>query len=158
MEVSVIVDHIGYNGPIILIFLSSILLRNKRKYLFVYWVGSFINLLFNYLLKIIIKEPRPNEDNKSLEWLNYDRIRNDIDKYGMPSGHAQMMFFSVAFIYHVLKDIKLLLLFLILSLNTIKQRYNYKNHTFNQLMAGSIFGSIIGYLFYYIGTLYLGDK
>jgi membrane-associated phospholipid phosphatase len=149
-----IIHHIGYNGPIILLFLSSVFLRNKRKMLFIYWVGSFINVLINYLLKMIIKEPRPLEDNVDIEWIN----RNGIDKYGMPSGHAQMVFFSCSFLYYVLNDVKLLLLFLLISINTISQRYSYKNHTFNQLIIGSIVGSLVGYLFYCIGTLYLGDK
>ena len=150
-----IIDHIGYNGPIILTFLTSLFLRNKRKMLFIYLVGSVINVLINYLLKMLIKEPRPLEDNIDLEWINN---RNGVDKYGMPSGHAQMIFFSCSFLYYVLNDVKLLLLFLLISINTIRQRYNYKNHTFNQLFVGSIVGSLVGYLFYYIGTLYLGDK
>ena len=148
-------DHIGYNGPLILIFLSSVFLRNKRKMLFIYWLGSFINMLINYLLKIGIKEPRPVEDNVSIEWTNK---RTDIDQYGMPSGHAQSVFFSCTFVYCVLKDINLLLLFLVIAINTFKQRYDYKNHTINQLIVGTILGVIVGYLFYYIGTMYLSDK
>jgi len=150
MNILKFVDHIGFNGPIILFSLSLFLLRHKRKTLFIYIVGSVINVVVNYLLKMIIKEPRPVEDNINLEWTQINDKRESVDKYGMPSGHAQMTWFSTIFVFLVLKDFKWLLFFMIISLNTVFQRFRYNNHTLLQLIVGSIIGLILGYLFYKI--------
>lgn len=150
MDIWKIVDHVGFNGPIILFSLSLLLLRHKRKTLFIYIVGSIINVIVNYLLKMIIKQPRPVEDNINLEWNQINDKRENVDKYGMPSGHAQMTWFSTMFVFLVLKDFKWLLFFMIISLNTVFQRFKYNNHTTFQLMVGTVIGLTMGYLFYEI--------
>ncbi len=142
------IDHIGFNGPILLFVLSAILLRNKRRTMFIYIVGSIINVLINYFLKMTIKEPRPIEDNIELEWINMRNKREDVDKYGMPSGHAQMVWFSTVFVFCVLKDYTWLFLFLLISLNTVFQRFHYNNHTLTQLLIGSIIGMLFGYILF----------
>ncbi len=142
------IDHIGFNGPILLFGLSAILLRNKRRTLFIYIVGSIMNVLINYFLKMTIKEPRPIEDNIELEWINPGNKREDVDKYGMPSGHAQIVWFSTAFIFFVLKDFTWLFVFMLISLNTVFQRFHYNNHTLKQLLIGSIIGMLFGYILF----------
>ena len=57
-----IFDYIGYFGPQILMFLSIFLLRNKSTLLYIYLLGIFLNGIINYMLKGLIKEPRPSED------------------------------------------------------------------------------------------------
>jgi membrane-associated phospholipid phosphatase len=148
MNISKMIDHIGFNGPILLFVLSAILLRNKRRTMFIYIVGSIINVLINYFLKMTIKEPRPIEDNIELEWINMRNKREDVDKYGMPSGHAQMVWFSTVFVFCVLKDYTWLFLFLLISLNTVFQRFHYNNHTLTQLLIGSIIGMLFGYILF----------
>lgn len=150
MNIEKIVDHVGFNGPIILFSLALVLLRHKRKMLFIYIIGSVINVIVNYLLKMIIKEPRPVEDNINLEWTQINEKRENTDKYGMPSGHAQITWFSTIFVFLVLKDFKWLLFFMAISLNTVFQRFKYNNHTLLQLIVGSIVGLTLGYLFYKI--------
>ena len=157
MEVQKIIDHIGYNGPIILIGLSAFFLRNKRKMLFIYCLGSLVNFVITIVLKMIIKQPRPSDDNLDLEWTHQDHKRTKTDMYGMPSGHAQMVFFSTIFIFCVLRDYYLLILFLTTSLITVKQRFDYKNHTVEQLLVGAILGIIIGYLFCEFGKKYVSE-
>lgn len=147
MNISKFVDHVGFNGPILLFGLSAILLRNKRRTLFIYIVGSILNVLINYFLKMTIKEPRPIEDNIDLEWINSENKREGVDKYGMPSGHAQIVWFSTAFVFCVLKDFTWLFVFVLISLNTAFQRFNYNNHTIRQLFVGSIIGILLGYVF-----------
>ena len=59
-----LVDFIGYLAPNILFIISCYLLRNKPFILMYYFIGFFINILFNVILKSIIKQPRPSEDIK----------------------------------------------------------------------------------------------
>jgi len=152
-----IIGKIGYFGPNILIILSLWLLRKNRILLLLYIFGSVINVLLNLVLKNLIKEPRPRGDNTNLEWIKNKETngRVSIDVYGMPSGHAQSIMFSTAFIYLALKDLKWVSLFLIISFITLKQRYVYKNHTFLQLLVGCLIGIIVGNLFYLLKELYM---
>jgi membrane-associated phospholipid phosphatase len=151
------IGTIGYFGPNILMALSLLLLRKKRILLVFYIFGSIMSVLVNLLLKNLIKEPRPKEDNTNLEWFKNKETngRIAIDFYGMPSGHAQSVMFSTAFIFLSLRNFKWLTIFLIISGITLKQRYDYKNHTFLQLLVGCIVGMIIGYLFYLQKELYI---
>jgi membrane-associated phospholipid phosphatase len=74
--------------------------------------------------------------------------RLGFDRFGMPSGHAQSVFFSTAFIYFALKNVKISLFYLLISLNTLYQRVKYKNHSIGQVIIGSLVGSVIGYAFF----------
>jgi membrane-associated phospholipid phosphatase len=71
------------------------------------------------------------------------------DIYGMPSGHAQEVFFSTIYNYLVLRDIKISIGFIIISFITIIQRVLYNHHTLLQVIIGSILGIIIGNIGYY---------
>ena len=46
----------------------------------------------------MIKEPRPANDEKSLELMVANVKRIGYDKYGMPSGHSQNCIFSLVYI------------------------------------------------------------
>ena len=140
---------IGYNGPVIIVIISTWLFRHLQKTLVLYYIGNVVCVFINIILKNIIKDPRPDGDETTLELLhNYEnQKRFDWDKYGMPSGHAQLMFYSVMFIYTSLHNLNWTLLCLALSINTIIQRYNNKNHTASQLLVGSIIGVCLGYIF-----------
>ena len=67
-----IIDTIGFFGPQLL-FLSSIyFLYYKFTSLIIYVVGFISNILLNIILKTIIQQPRPIEDQRlfNLEILN----------------------------------------------------------------------------------------
>jgi len=72
-----IIDIIGWNGPLI-IFIISIMNFWKQKYIYGYLVFYIINIFINNLLKITIKENRPNNNNIIKE------KNTDINRYGMP--------------------------------------------------------------------------
>lgn len=142
---------VGYNGPIILVVLSTWLFRHTPTTLFFYYLGNVANIFINLILKNLIKEPRPDEDSSKLEWLSsQNKKRFDWDKYGMPSGHAQLMFFSVVYVYNSLRDMCWTTIYLIIACITIIQRLSYKNHTIQQLLVGSIIGSLAGHELYNI--------
>ena len=59
MELYLLRDYIGLFAPIILLFLSLFLLRNKKKYLYLFFYGFILNNILNIILKVAIKEPIP---------------------------------------------------------------------------------------------------
>ena len=94
--ISKIIDTIGYFGPEILFILSIILLFHTKTLLYVYLLCYFINSIFNIILKGLIKEKRPQEDQNLFNiWLNngMKHDRHWYDRFGMPSGHAQHVFY-----------------------------------------------------------------
>lgn len=142
-----ILDLIGYYGPQILFVSSIILLYKKSNYLFFYIIGIILSCFSNLVLKEIIKQPRPKG---SIHILNSTENNNDkrifsSDIYGMPSGHAQHVFFSTFFIYFVFLNTKLTLLYIVISLLTLIQRIKYQNHTVLQVIVGGVIGAIIAY-------------
>jgi len=146
------IDTIGYLGPQLLFFASIYFLFDKLAYLSVYFVGFFLNILLNVILKSLIQEPRPTEDKRlfNLELLNKRRIGHD--RYGMPSGHAEGVFYSTVFIFLTLKNKWIGFTYFLISLITCYQRVAYKNHTFQQVLIGSIVGAFMGFFFYYYGN------
>jgi membrane-associated phospholipid phosphatase len=133
-------------------FSSMILLfvNHQPNLLMMYIFGYVFNIIVNIGLKIIIKEPRPSEDTHlfNLQKNIYKEKRLSFDKYGMPSGHVQKAFFSTIFICLAIKDIKIKLIFIAISLIICYQRVSFKNHTLLQVVVGAIVGSLLGYAFY----------
>ena len=96
-----IFDHIGYYGPIIFIFINILSLWKRMPYLYSYIFFFIIDDFINRILKLSFREPRPNNQ------IHYDK---HFDKYigahiyGMPSGHAQSIFYSISFLYLATKS------------------------------------------------------
>ena len=61
----VLFQKIGKYGPILLLFISIFLLRNKHNLLFYYILFFIVSLLLNLILKGIIQQPRPSVDAKT---------------------------------------------------------------------------------------------
>jgi membrane-associated phospholipid phosphatase len=138
--------------PILLFFISAFLLRNKMKYL-TYFVGGFIvNNGLNSILKLIIQEPRPSNDQRALEIGIANGHRVSFDKFGMPSGHAQTCGFALVFMSLVFDSPKMTAFYLVVSFITMTQRYIYNNHTILQLIVGFVTGGMFGYLTYIIAN------
>jgi len=154
MKISKLFDYLGYFGPNILLVFSILLLfsQNYRSYLSFYLIGYILNILLNYVLKGLIKQPRPTEDSKLIEIAISNGKRFGYDIYGMPSGHSQTVFYSTAFIHLVIKNPQITLIFFLLSLNTMIQRVNYKNHTVLQVIVGALIGIAFAYLVYHYAT------
>ena len=140
------IDYIGVIGPIILIVTSIILLINKNIFLYFYVGGIIVNTILNLFLKYIIKDPRPKEDKILFEIASNNGKRISIDRYGMPSGHSQSVGFSCMFLYLVCKNMYITWFYLIISLNTMFQRFNYRSHTILQIVIGFLIGVVMGYL------------
>jgi len=149
-------NKFGSYAHITIFFLSAYLLSNKDNLLFYFIVGFVVNKILNLVLKGIFQQPRPSEDiktfNLALEhgkrFIFKDGMPYDI--FGMPSGHAQTLLFSTAFVYFALRNKKILYLYLLLSLITLCQRVVFKHHTIAQVLAGAFIGALFGYFVYYL--------
>ena len=67
MELYLLRDYIGLYAPVILFILTLFLLRNMPNYLQYFVVGFIFNNILNIILKIAIKDARPNDDQKIIE-------------------------------------------------------------------------------------------
>ena len=146
MELIKNLDHIGYQGPIITSLITCISLLEKPIYLFVFIIGSFLNYSLNNELKMIIKEPRPNNPIPFID----DHLIKGPQIYGMPSGHAQIVSFAVMFLILTKRPFYLIISSLFIFSLTLIQRWKYKRHTIEQLIMGSIVGSVFSYGCFYI--------
>jgi len=147
---NILLYNIAEYSHFILIFISLFLLWNDTTLLYYYIIGVSLNELINILLKIVIKQDRPinkNNDDKS----NDDKdklLSSNVQRYGMPSGHAQSVSFSTMFIYLSLHNIYLTSVFIIISFIAIFQRVYLNFHTLEQVILGMLVGSCLSYLFY----------
>ena len=143
-------------GPVILGVLPIYLLWNKRNLFFYYIIGFFISSLVNLVLKGLLQMPRPSEDagrfNLALTHGRRFVFKSGLpfDIFGMPSGHAQMVFYSTTFVYLALRNPIILYLHLFVSLLTISQRVAFNYHTPLQVIVGALVGIGMGYLVYYL--------
>lgn len=151
-----IFDNTGKFGPFILAGITISLLWNKASFLNYYVYGFFLNSILNLFIKGLIKEPRPNEDPKlfNLALKHGDRFTftNGFphDIFGMPSGHSESALYTTIYTFLVLKDYKILIGYLILSLITMIQRVVYKMHTISQVLVGAFVGIAFAYFIFYM--------
>jgi membrane-associated phospholipid phosphatase len=152
----IILNLIGEFGPIILFLCSIYLLWKKRNLLFYYIIGVFANSILNIILKGIIQQPRPSEDEKLFNLALSNSAKNvfknglPFDTFGMPSGHAQSVFFSTCFIYLALKNRNILLFYLLFSFLTMFQRVYNNYHTIFQIIVGSLLGTLFAWFVFHL--------
>lgn len=149
---------IGTTGPYLLNFLSLLLLLCKPFFLTLYIVGSAISIFINFVLKVWIQDPRPKEDIKLFELGLKHGKRTTFDQYGMPSGHSQSVGFSLAYIFLTLNNTNVSLFYAAISLITLMQRFEYKNHSIPQIILGFLLGLSMGYAFYKLANLFMKGK
>lgn len=137
---------LGYFGEYITFFITCALIYNQQIYFYFYILIFLLNRILNGYLKKVFKQSRPN---KPIKYLDSDKFSKS--KFGMPSGHSQLTFFSIMYAYLVThKFIPWILFLLAIGLIVVYERYTYRNHTLNQLIIGAILGSFIAYLTYHI--------
>jgi len=149
---NIVSDH----SIIILMVISIFLLKNKKNLLFYYVIGVFINYLINIFLKLSIRQYRPIEDERMINTVltntGQNIFKNNImlaNFYGMPSDHVQGVSFSTTFIILSLKNIRIAILYLIISLISTIRRIQNKSHSILQSIFGAIAGILFAYVVYY---------
>lgn len=144
-------DVLGYYGPTIMVAANIWELRYR-----IFHVGLFIAyVLFTILitkgLKGIIQEPRPTADPTNSEWMHSMKYVG-VEKYGMPSGHSTLMFFSLFYLWWYTKNVWYMIFGSFLAALTLYQRFKYKKHTISQLAAGALLGFGLSYVAYTMTT------
>jgi membrane-associated phospholipid phosphatase len=147
------VQYVGFYGPIIIAIINIVYLWKQQFYLVIYAIFLFLNVYINKGLKLIIQNPRPVD---SKERNDFDDIKNytGAEKYGMPSGHSQSVFFSIVYSYFVLKNMDIFIVSSFIGAITLYQRWKTKKHTLMQLLGGALVGGIIGYSVYFLSKTY----
>jgi len=149
-----IIDEVGYNGPIILIFLSMYLLFDHNNLFFFYILGLVCDLVLNIVLKTIIQQPRPCLDSKQLQLALKNNKRSlykdgiPYDLFGMPSGHTSSALFSTIFVYLALRKTNWLYVYLIMDAIIMYQRVTSNEHSTAQVIVGAFVGICLAYAIY----------
>jgi membrane-associated phospholipid phosphatase len=144
-----ILDFIGFNGPLILSGIACVLMFKKTGVLLTYFVFLGVSLFLSKLAKQFIKEPRPTRP--LAYFTNESYLYSNEEKYGMPSAHATLAAFSVAYFYLFLRkwtDPVFIVSVIIWAL-TLYQRWKYRRHTVLQLIAGTVLGLTVGAIGYF---------
>lgn len=179
-----VIDELGYQGPILLSFITFTQLWNQTPYLIIYLVGWFINKYLNECLKYLFREPRPEPiDLKKAQERDLFRFFKipTMDKngvyiskahlYGMPSGHAETSGYALTY-YYLLKEKQItsltslpmnkstiiFLIMLFVFIITIYQRWNSKAHSTAQLIMGTLVGGVTAGIILSTGTKYIRTK
>jgi membrane-associated phospholipid phosphatase len=152
---NIIFDKIGFYGPLISAALNTLLLWKRTIFLIIYIFSLIVNGIINKILKLIIREPRPDGYQKN----SFDKYGyNGADIYGMPSAHSQSMFFSLIYSWLVLHSVPLFIIQLFICSLTVYQRWKYKKHSPMQLFIGACIGSIFAYTVFYTTKTFLKTK
>jgi membrane-associated phospholipid phosphatase len=161
-----IFDNIGKYGPGVIFIISIYLLYKNPILATTYTIGYVLNILFNFLLKGIFRLPRPNENMKKFEAAMRLNKYMNLNRFGMPSGHAQTMIYSLVFVSFALLSTKnkvkgintnqnWIALMVLLSIITLAQRVHFNMHSFEQIFVGSIIGALVGYGFFYYSQIHI---
>ena len=133
---------IGYFGEYVT-FLFTVFLIYYQTYNLVFYIILFIlNKFINDYAKDYFKQYRPSNPKKFLDDDNFSKR-----KYGMPSGHSQLSFFSLTYSYLSTNKIDTsIILMMMICLIVIYERFIYHNHTLLQLIFGALLGILLAYL------------
>lgn len=143
LEFTHAVRYIGFNGPLIVIVLCLFVLWNRPPFWILYVLGVILNIGLNTFLKQWIKQPRPDGH---LRYLDHPTLYDTPgQEYGMPSGHAQLVIYSLTFLFILGYDWGILLGVAFFSGITVIQRFIDLKHTAEQLLVGSFVGGILAW-------------
>jgi len=142
-------DTIGYYGPWIVAICVIVALWKRPVFAVLYVVFFWLNQLLNSLLKLMFREERPPNP---IPFSKLERYKG-AQFYGMPSGHAESVGFSFVFLL-VLEGYRSWWLYLVgmIMMVTCIQRWKYRRHTVEQIIAGLFFGGAFA-----AGVLYVFD-
>jgi membrane-associated phospholipid phosphatase len=146
-----IIDSVGHYGPTITFGMTFYCLLERTPYLMVFFSGSILNVFLNKTLKVLFKEPRPRGQ---IPFIDHNDLTG-VEQYGFPSGHAQMSFFALAFLYFVEGPLVVLYIMSFFCFLTLYQRWKYRRHSVKQLVFGSFFGILFAYILVYMTKNFL---
>jgi membrane-associated phospholipid phosphatase len=143
-------DTIGFYGPLIVMGLIIIDLFSQPKYNWIYVVFVVVNEFVNRGLKLMVREPRPDGRIPFSDHESY----TGASKYGMPSGHAQSIGFSLMYLWLVRTMDASWIICSFIGALTLYQRWKYRNHSIIQLLVGLLCGCGFGWVVWWAGNKY----
>ena len=140
-----------------LFFISLLILFLENKYIFLtsYIVFFLLNIGINYIFKIILKHPRPNEN---IDLFHFIKEKIEYDRFGTPSENCQSCLFSTFFILFSTKNIFYFFIYLFLSFYVIYQEIKNNTSFYYQLIIAGIIGIIISIISYQLSLFFLKGK
>ena len=151
MSMTTFFDGVGLYGPIIVYIIVTYALVMQPKYLWIYIIASVANVYLNRYLKLTFLEKRPEHP---IAFSKYEKYKN-ADKYGMPSGHASAIGWSVIYLLLVKAHSIWLPLCVFIGILTLYQRVKYRRHTVQQVAIGFITGGVYGWIVYSLATQWI---
>jgi len=146
----------NYNYWYLFILVEYIYFVMKKQYIysFFYLLGILINILLNYLLKYIFLIPKPFIDI-SLFHLKVIQNNYSWEELGMPSLFSTLVFYSFVYFYLIYPFSWINIFFLFFITSGLCFFYLIKQHSFLQLLLGSIIGISISFLFVFFSKQFL---
>jgi len=150
-----LVYYIGEYIDSVLFFTGLYTLRNNRLLYLLFCLGFVLCIIFNYILKKIIRIRRPCINAHLFDLLmknNKEYVkRNDIPYhiYGMPSGRSQLCGFVFVYLTLFLRDNFISLVYLLICIITMLQRVKYEHNTILQVTVGVFIGCLFGVIMYF---------
>lgn len=129
---------LGKGGYFWLAIYALYALYGKTVRMWVFVAGFVLNDVLNRVLKMVIREERPQPWTSDKSHYLY---------YGMPSGHAQHMFFIATFLY-LQGDVSYMPYVWILCFIVVFERIYSKQHTWKQVLVGACIGTTFAYMLY----------
>jgi membrane-associated phospholipid phosphatase len=121
-------------------------------------IGFVLNEVVNHFLKKTIRAPRPNEDMRLFRMEVASGRPIDVERYGMPSHHAQMMMYVSVFMVLTFRKAWMAVLFGLATLYVCVMRVQTGAHSVAQVLAGAAIGALISYGVYYGGWAWITKK
>jgi len=109
----------------------------------VFFIGFVLEIFLNIQLKRFYKEERPKG---RIYFLAAEMNGQHGAQFGLPSGHSELAFYALSFMYFSIEKFTPLIWFSILvAVCSIYQRWAFHDHTLKQLLVGAIIGSLFGF-------------
>ena len=146
-DLTLFMDTIGFYGPLIIACCVIVALIKRSTYIALYILFFWLNNEFNKLLKLWFREERPSNPILFSSVEKYSGVQF----YGMPSGHAQSVGFSVVFL-SILNGYWSWWFYIVAMIATLTciQRWKYRRHTVEQIIAGVFFGGMYACIVLYV--------
>jgi membrane-associated phospholipid phosphatase len=160
------IDFMGNYGPLFMIIMALWVLNaaGLQTYVYYFIVGLILNTLLNIILKGIIQQPRPGDMDhpgafqKRVSNILATRHGLPFNLFGMPSGHAQAVFYVWSFLWATLimgtglgpaKGLNgpgwlIKWSIVLIGIIVLIQRVEWEHHTWLQVTVGCIVGGLIG--------------
>jgi membrane-associated phospholipid phosphatase len=137
------VDYVGFNGPAATALVTTVALANRPLFLCGFWIFYISERHLTGFIKTIIREPRPL--GYDLDKFKDDGYYTGLDQYGMPSQHSAGTWLATLYTFMVSHNPHVLALQLMLTYNTMRQRYMFHKHYLHQLGAGGVLGAVLAW-------------